>query len=136
MELRVVKSMANHKVIIIDDDRDMLMLLMSAFKARGIEVQGMTTGKEALDFLLEKKNLDSFSLIILDRILPDMDGLEVLKQFLDKFHKKTPVIILSSLSTESDLIKGIGLGAIDYVTKPCNITLLVSKAIGLIEMTK
>lgn len=120
------------KIIIIDDDKDILILLLSAFKSRGFEVHGIGTGAEALNYLLDKKNLDDISLIILDRILPDMDGLDILKQFINKFHSKIPVLILSVLSSEADMLSGISSGAIDYIAKPFSIPILISKVQALI----
>lgn len=68
-------------------------------------------------------------MIILDRLLPDMAGLDILKEFVNKFHSKIPVIVMSALSSENDMISGLNLGAIDYVAKPV-------KAISLITMRK
>jgi DNA-binding response OmpR family regulator len=58
-----------------------------------------------------------------------MAGLDILKEFVNKFHSKIPVIVMSALSSENDMISGLNLGAIDYVAKPV-------KAISLITMRK
>lgn len=121
------------KVVIVEDDEDLLPLLIAAFQAQGFDVHGIVNGKEASDYLMEETNLDSLSLIILDRFLPDMDGIEILKQFINKFHNQVPVLIFSILSSEKDVIEGFKYGAVDYVTKPFSLPILMSKALSLIS---
>lgn len=125
--------MGKNKVIIVDDDASLLELLVSAFQAKGFEVHGINNGTEALDYLLEEKNIETACLIILDRILPDMEGLEILKKFQEKFSGRVPVLILSLLSSEKDVLAGFKEGAIDYVTKPFNLSILMQKALSLIK---
>ena len=83
--------------------------------------------------MVEKNALASADLVILDRLLPDMDGLEILKTIEKTHPSHCPVIFLSMLSSEKDLIQGLKEGAIDYVTKPFNLDLLVLKAKRLIN---
>lgn len=121
------------KIVIVEDDEDLLPLLIAAFQAQGFDVHEIINGKEASDYLMEEKNLDSLCLIILDRFLPDMDGIEILKQFINKFHNRVPVLIFSILSSEKDVIEGFKYGAVDYVTKPFSLPILMSKALSLIS---
>ncbi|QLH35030.1 MAG: response regulator [Parachlamydiaceae bacterium] len=72
-------------------------------------------------------------LLILDRILPDMDGLDILKEFREKSKVQIPILILSALNTDSDILSGLQLGAIDYIGKPFSIYLLVQKALNLLK---
>ncbi len=118
-------------IIIIDDDEDLLKLLTFSFEEKGFIVHGITTGKEALQYILDEKNLQNVSLLILDRILPDMDGIDILKQFLKKFQDRVPVLILSVLSSEKDILTGLKHGAVDYETKPFSILILMEKALAL-----
>jgi DNA-binding response OmpR family regulator len=121
-----------HKVVIVDDDEDLLKLLLFTFDAEGFDVYGMTNGKEAISYLSNDQNLESISLLILDRLLPDMDGLEILQQFAEKFKHRVPVLILSVLSAEKDVIHGLKQGAVDYIPKPFNFPILMEKVLALI----
>lgn len=122
------------KIVIVDDDEDIIHLLSYELKNLGVEVQSFANGKEALDFLLNEKNLTDVSLLILDRVLPDMDGLEILRQFYHAFPKKIPVLILSMLASEKDILNGLKTGAIDYVAKPFSVYLLLQKALNLMAV--
>ncbi len=121
------------KIIIVDDDEFILGLLSHEFKELGFDVITFTIGKEALLFLRDEKNLQGVFLLILDRILPDMDGLDILKEFSTKSKIKIPILVLSILSSESDILSGLQLGAIDYIGKPFSIYLLVQKALNLLN---
>jgi DNA-binding response OmpR family regulator len=125
--------MAKNKVVIVDDDEDLLRLLISLFKSEGFEVQGFKTGKEALVYLLNETNISTMCLLILDRILPDMDGIEILKLFRSKYHDPIPILILSVLSAEKDVMQGLQQGAVDYMAKPFSIPILLQKARKLIS---
>jgi len=121
------------RVVVVDDDEDLLVLLQHEFHGIGFEVQEFNTGGTALEFLLKEENLHDIFLIILDRMLPDMDGLDVLKKFSESVSKKIPVLILSALTEERDIIAGLQTGAIDYVTKPFSVYKLTQKALNLLN---
>jgi DNA-binding response OmpR family regulator len=120
-------------VIIVDDDTDLLRMLVFAFKAEGYPVVGFENGKDATDYLNSEQNLDGTCLIILDRLLPDMDGIEILKSYSGKFNKHIPVMFLSVLSGERDVLTGLKEGAVEYVTKPFSLPILLEKATNLIQ---
>ncbi len=124
--------MPPNQVIIIDDDEDLLRLLTFAFKAKGFEVHGLINGTEALSYLLEEKNLSGVCLLVLDRILPDMDGLDILKK-LQTRPLHPPVLVLSALAAEKDVLSGLKEGAIDYETKPFSLPVFMQKALSLIH---
>ncbi len=123
-------------IVIVEDDLDLLKMLSFAFKSEGFDVKGLSTGQEGLDYLLDEKNAAGICLILLDRLLPDMDGIEILKEYTEKFHQQTPVMILSVLSGERDVLTGIREGAIEYVTKPFSLPILLQKALVLITRFK
>lgn len=125
-----------NKIIIVDDDEDLLAMLVDAFESEGYEVHGMTRGKEALSYLMEEKNIETAALLILDRLLPDMDGLEILRQFVEKYQKRVPVLILSVLSGERDVLSGLKQGAIDYISKPFNFPIMMEKSLSLIKQRR
>lgn len=120
-------------VVIVDDDTDLLRMLVFAFKAEGYPVVGFENGKDAQDYLNNEQNLDSTCLLILDRLLPDMDGIEILKSYSTKFNKHIPVMFLSVLSGERDVLTGLKEGAVEYVTKPFSLPILLEKATNLIQ---
>lgn len=122
-----------NNVVIVDDDEDLLRLLMTSFKSQGFEVKGFITGKEALDYLLDEAHIQSMCLLVLDRMLPDMDGLEVLRQLHEHSTHRVPVLILSLLSAEKDIMEGLQQGAVDYITKPFSVLILMQKARTLIR---
>lgn len=114
--------MAKKKILVVDDEKDILELLEYNLEKEGYEVLKATTGEEALE-LTEKKLSD---LIILDLMLPDLDGLEVCK--ILKRNTKTaliPIIMLTAKGEESDIIVGLELGADDYITKPFSPKVLI-----------
>lgn len=119
------------KIAIIDDDEDLLRLLTSAFRAKGFDVKALSNGKDGLHFLMDETNLEGLSLVVLDLLLPDMNGLDILKEFQSKFHNKVPVLILSVLTAEKDVLKGFKGGAVDYVGKPFSLPVLIEKALKL-----
>lgn len=122
----------NSKVILVDDDKDLLQILKFFFEGKGFETQGITTGKEALEYLLNEKNMARVSLVVLDRMLPDMDGLDILEKFLEKYSHRIPVLILSVLSADKDVIAGLKKGAVDYIGKPFSPDVLMERAFSLI----
>ncbi len=102
----------NKKILIIDDDNKLNKLLIDYFLQFKLESKAFTHPKDGLSFL-EKENVD---IIILDIMLPEMDGFEVCKKIREKF--TTPIIMLTARGEVSDRIVGLELGADDYIPKP------------------
>ena len=126
-------SEESKKIVIVDDDEDLLKLFSATLKGMGYVVKTFSTGIEALNALIENKLIDSTNLLILDRMLPDMDGIEILKELQSKTSISCPVLFLSVLSSEKDVLKGLKEGAVDYITKPFSIELLMMKVKKLIK---
>lgn len=101
----------NRKLLFIDDDKDVLQNLTSYFSAANHCFTASNLA-EAKNYLQH----NFFDAIILDLILPDGDGLQILKEFPDL----PPVVILSSLGAEVEILSGFSVGAADYVVKPCS----------------
>jgi DNA-binding response OmpR family regulator len=120
-------------IVIVDDDEDLLKLFSATLKGMGYVVKTFPAGTEALNALIENKMIDSTNLLILDRMLPDMDGIEILKELQSKTAISCPVLFLSVLSSEKDVLKGLKEGAVDYITKPFSIELLMMKVKKLIK---
>lgn len=106
------KTMAQ-KLLIVDDEESILTLLQFNLEQGGFEVTSAMDGQTALNKALENK----YDLIILDLMLPEMDGLEVCKEL--RQHKiVTPILMLTAKDDEFDKVLGLELGADDYLTKP------------------
>src|SRR3989338_4070809 len=107
--------MAQETVLVVEDEKNILELLKYTLEQEGYQV--LTAGRGDLGLELARKN--KLSLIILDLMLPEIDGLTICKTL--KNNEKTsaiPIIMLTAKSQESDKVVGLELGADDYVTKP------------------
>ena len=114
--------MFKEHVLLIDDDLLIQKALRTALAREQINTTATTSGNEAL-LLLKKYSYDT---IIIDLVMPDIDGFELIRQIRNN-NIFTPIIILSGKEEEHNKILGLGLGADDYLTKPFSINLLVSK---------
>ncbi|AUJ32899.1 MAG: response regulator transcription factor [Liquorilactobacillus nagelii] len=103
------------KILVVDDDKDIVELLSIYIKNEGYEVEKAYNGKEALTKLNTHPDI---SLMILDIMMPQMDGIEVLKEV--RKDSQIPVLMLSAKTGDLDKIQGLIQGADDYVTKPFN----------------
>jgi DNA-binding response OmpR family regulator len=101
------------KILIIEDEEDMRFILADNLQAEGYDVEGVATGREGV----ARAESDEFALIILDLMLPDINGLEVCKAVRAR-DASTPIIILTAKGSETDKVVGLEVGADDYVTKP------------------
>jgi len=103
------------KVILIDDDKELLELLEEYLTNNDIEVYKANCGEKALEMIKE----DRFDIAILDVMMPKMNGLEVLKKINNEYNY-LPVIMLTAKGDEVDRILGLEMGADDYIPKPFN----------------
>jgi len=101
------------KLLVVDDEESIVTLLQFNLEQAGYEVQTAMDGKTAF----EMANNSDFDLIILDLMIPEMDGLEVCKQ-LRQNKISTPILMLTAKDDEFDKVLGLELGADDYMTKP------------------
>ena len=109
------------KILIIEDEDSIAELERDYLEISGYDVQVVTDGKEGLKVALE----GDFDLFILDLMLPNMDGFEICKKIREK--KNTPVLMVSAKKDDIDKIRGLGLGADDYITKPFSPSELVAR---------
>ena len=120
-------------VYVIEDDEDINELLVYNLEKEGYEVKSFLSSNPAYQTIKSQKP----DIIILDIMLPDMDGLELCK--LLKSDKETvdiPIIMLTAKSTEIDKIVGLELGADDYITKPFSIRELLARIKAILRRTK
>ncbi|MCB9869193.1 MAG: response regulator transcription factor [Planctomycetes bacterium] len=103
------------KIVVIEDEPDILEVLTFNLQREGYEVTGATDGADGLDTLRRVQP----DLVLLDLMLPTMDGIEVCRNAkADPALKDTPIIVVSAKGEESDIVLGLGVGADDYITKP------------------
>lgn len=102
------------KILIADDEQEIIELLRLYFEKDYYEVFGADDGFSALDILKD----NTIDIAIIDIMMPNMDGYVLIKRIREKY--KIPVIVMSAKSEISDKILGLELGADDYITKPCD----------------
>ena len=109
------------RILIIEDEESIAELEKDYLELSGFEVEIENDGADGL----EKALGEDFDLIILDLMLPGMDGFEICKRFREK--KNTPIIMVSAKKEDIDKIRGLGLGADDYITKPFSPSEMVAR---------
>lgn len=115
--------MKQKKILIVDDEPNIVMSLEYAFKKKDFEVFIARDGTEALEISNKQKP----DLILLDIMMPEMDGYETLKRVREnKDLAHTKVVFLSAKSKEKDVEKGLEMGADSYMTKPFSIKKVIS----------
>ena len=121
------------KVLIVEDEKDIVRMLEYNLKKEGYRVISVRDGEDALDSA-HKEHPD---LVILDLMLPGMDGLEVCKELKKEIKTAPiPVIMLTAKSQESDKVLGLELGADDYITKPFSPRELIARIKAVLRRTK
>lgn len=120
------------KILIVDDEEHILELLKFNLENAGFKVITASNGIEALEYL--KNSLPK--LILLDLMLPGMDGYDVCKEIRrDKNLSNIPIIMITARSEELDKILGLELGADDYITKPFSIRELIARVKAVLRRT-
>jgi len=120
------------KILIVDDEPNIVMSLEYTFKKNNFEVFIARDGQEALDILKDSQP----NIIILDVMMPNVDGYNTLEQIKkDERLKDTKVIFLSAKNKEKDIEKGLSLGANLYMTKPFSVKKLVEQVNELLKTT-
>ncbi len=116
--------MSNEKVFAVDDEEDILELLKFNLSREGFQVFCAGSGKQAVH-LVRSEYPD---LIILDLMLPDMDGLEITRRLKnDPDTRNIPIVMLTAKGEEADIVTGLELGADDYITKPFSPRVLIAR---------
>jgi DNA-binding NtrC family response regulator len=115
--------MTKTHVLLVDDEASFVETLTKRLARRELEITAAHSGPEALEALAGRAALD---VVILDVKMPDMDGIETLRE-IRRRHPLVEVIMLTGHATVESAIEGMKLGAFDYLMKPCDIDVLVSK---------
>lgn len=123
-------ELAGAKVLLVDDDEAHLQLLRHIFTRAGSQVECAANGNDGLGKFYSQQS----DLIILDLMMPQMSGLEfcsVVRRF-----SQVPIIMVTSLSKTTDIVTGLDVGAVDYVTKPYIIDILLARARAALRQGK
>ncbi|HBF87731.1 MAG TPA: DNA-binding response regulator [Bacteroidales bacterium] len=122
--------MSKIKILVAEDDPNMGLVLKEFLKAKGFEITLAVNGKEAY----EKFCSDTFDFCILDVMMPIKDGFTVAQE-IRKADKNVPIIFLTAKSMKEDTIKGLKVGADDYMTKPFNMEELILRINAILRRT-
>jgi two-component system, OmpR family, response regulator ResD len=120
------------KILIVDDEEEIRCLIRDFLVKDNFEAYQASNGMEAFDKLSEKDN--TFDLIILDIMMPGMDGFEVIKTI--RKTSSIPVIFLTSKNEEIDKVLGLEIGADDYITKPFNPREMIARIKAVLRRTE
>jgi DNA-binding response OmpR family regulator len=116
-----------HKILVIDDDKDLCALIKKYGEQESYAVQTAFSGSQGL----REIESNTYHLVILDIMLPEIDGFSVLSEIRKK--NTMPVLMLTAKDTEPDKIKGLKMGADDYLTKPFSMNELMARVESLIR---
>jgi DNA-binding response OmpR family regulator len=115
-------------ILLVEDNRDYAEMLRGNLEREGYDVHVAATGLDGL----EQAKARSPDLIILDLMLPTMNGYTVLQRLRDE-GRESPVLIMTARGTEEDKLRGFGLGADDYIVKPCGLREILARVRALLK---
>ena len=116
--------MAKERILVVDDEEDILELVRFHLTREGYQLALASSGEEAL----KKAGRETFDLVVLDLMLPGLDGLEVAKALKsDAKTKSLPIIMLTAKGEDADIVTGLEIGADDYITKPFSPRVLTAR---------
>ncbi len=118
---KIIKEKSQKTVLVVDDEKPIVDILVYNLKKEGYNTLEANDGEEAINLVIEKKP----DLVLLDIMLPKMDGLTVCKKIRHNYN--IPIIMLSAKDEEIDKILGLELGADDYITKPFSVRELIAR---------
>ncbi len=123
--------MEKTKILIVDDESRMRKLIRDFLEREGYQILEASDGIEAMDMFYADKHID---LIILDVMMPRMDGWQVCKEVRE--HSKVPIMMLTARAEEQNELKGFELGVDEYVAKPFSPKILVARVGALLKRVK
>ena len=107
----------NNRILVVDDTPANIQMLASTLKEKGYQISVATNGRQALDVVDRVKP----DLILLDVMMPEMDGFETCRRLkASEQSSQIPIIFLTAKTETTDIVQGFELGAVDYVAKPFN----------------
>ncbi len=121
------RNCAMNKILIIDDDRELCALIKRSVQSEHIEADFCNTGKEGLQKLKEQE----YQLVVLDVMMPGMDGFETLEEI--RKENSLPILMFTSKNDSISKVRGLRAGADDYLTKPFDMDELIARIASLIR---
>ena len=126
-------DLSKHTVLAVDDIPMNLLLISKILSRLNITISTATNGREALEFIEKNKP----SLVLLDLMMPEIDGYEVLRRLRGNPETKDMrVVILSALNSNEDIVKGFNMGANDFITKPIILEKLTSCVVTQLQLVE
>jgi len=124
--------MAKKKILVVEDDRDISELIVYNLEREGYDLACLYDGKHVLEFVHKRKP----EIIILDLMLPEVDGIELCRSLKnDPDTKQIPIVMLTAKSEEADVVVGLQMGADDYIPKPFSPKVLVARIKAITRRT-
>ncbi|HEX6497397.1 MAG TPA: response regulator transcription factor [Micromonosporaceae bacterium] len=123
-------AQAEARLLVVEDDPNILELLSASLRFAGFDISTATNGAEAVSLAREERP----DLIVLDVMLPDLDGFSVIRKLRDG-GTRTPVVFLTARDATDDKIRGLTLGGDDYVTKPFSLEELTARIRAVLRRT-
>jgi len=125
--------MAKERILVVEDEEDILELVSFNLDREGYQVVRAKSGEQAL----KKARMESLDLILLDLMLPGIDGLDVAKVLKnDKATREVPIVMLTAKGEETDIVAGLELGADDYITKPFSPKIMIARIRAVLRRKK
>ena len=119
-------------VLVVEDNRNISEMIGEYLEGRGFEVDYATDGLDGYRLAVE----NSYDVLVLDLMLPRLDGMEVCKRLRNEARKSTPVLMLTARDTLDDKLTGLSSGADDYLTKPLHLEEVVLRLRALVRRTR
>jgi two-component system, OmpR family, response regulator len=123
-------AQAEASLLVVEDDPNILELLSASLRFAGFDVTTVTSGAQAVDIARDVRP----DLVVLDVMLPDLDGFEVIRR-LREGGRRTPVVFLTARDATDEKIRGLTLGGDDYVTKPFSLEELTARIRAVLRRT-
>jgi len=123
--------MPNIRMLVVEDDTDIGLALKEYFEIQGFEATLATDGEQALE---EMKKKPPYDVVLLDVMLPKKTGFDVLRES-QELGIESPVLMITGRGEQENILKGFGLGAADYITKPFNVDELASRVKAVLSRT-
>ena len=119
------------KILVVEDEVKVSSFIMRGLEEEGYSVEVAEDGKKGLELITAKE----YDIVLLDLMIPEIDGLEVLKR-MRQDGIETPVLIITAKSTKEDVIKGLDTGSDDYLTKPFSFDELLARIRALLRRSR